>query len=103
MLDTDPVVAAKYHCDKHVGKMILETAQILSTVNYLHEQSAPYKPTHVNHGAIEWAGKSRENYNWLLTLGASLAGEFFLRFEKTHKSYYALSSISTQANHPPGS
>lgn len=31
-LDTDPVKAAEYHCDKHVVKMILETAQLLSTV-----------------------------------------------------------------------
>lgn len=31
MLDLDPVLAARYHCDKHVVKMILETAQLLST------------------------------------------------------------------------
>lgn len=31
MLDHDPVAAAAAHCDKHVVKMILETAQLLST------------------------------------------------------------------------
>ena len=31
-LDDDPVLAAQQHCDRHVVKMILETAQILSTV-----------------------------------------------------------------------
>jgi len=28
----DPVEAARMHCDKHVSKMLIETAQILSTV-----------------------------------------------------------------------
>jgi hypothetical protein len=32
VLDLDPRRCARYHCDFHVGKMITETAQILSTV-----------------------------------------------------------------------
>jgi hypothetical protein len=32
VLDTDPAVAAVYHCDKHVVKMILEEAQMLCAV-----------------------------------------------------------------------
>ena len=32
VLDTDPVKCAQSHCDKHVVKMVLETAQLLSTV-----------------------------------------------------------------------
>jgi len=31
-LDDDPSVAAQQHCDRHVPKMIMETAQILSSV-----------------------------------------------------------------------
>jgi hypothetical protein len=31
VLDTDPILAAQAHCDTHVVKMILETAQLLST------------------------------------------------------------------------
>jgi hypothetical protein len=30
VLDADPQKAAQYHCDKHVVKMVLETAQLLS-------------------------------------------------------------------------
>jgi len=30
-LDKDPVKAAQYSCDKHVVKMILESAQMLCT------------------------------------------------------------------------
>ena len=32
-LDRDPGIAAAMHCDKHVVKMILETAQMLSTAH----------------------------------------------------------------------
>ena len=30
-LDKNPKICAEYHCDRHVVKMILETAQMLST------------------------------------------------------------------------
>jgi hypothetical protein len=39
-LSADPVTAAREHCDKHVVKMVLETAQLLSTV--WHLQASPY-------------------------------------------------------------
>lgn len=39
VLDTDPVKAAQAHCDAHVVKMILETAQLLSTA--WHETHNP--------------------------------------------------------------
>jgi hypothetical protein len=29
VLDRNPMVCAMYHCDKHVPKMILETAQMI--------------------------------------------------------------------------
>ena len=35
-LHKDPKICAKYHCDKHVVKMILETAQMLSTAYQRH-------------------------------------------------------------------
>lgn len=33
VLDRDPYIAASYHCDKHVVKMIVEYAQLLSTAH----------------------------------------------------------------------
>lgn len=33
VLDFNPAIAARMHCDKHVGKMIVETAQLLSTAH----------------------------------------------------------------------
>ena len=33
VLDKNPIKAAQQHCDKHVVKMILESAQMLSTAH----------------------------------------------------------------------
>ena len=44
VVDTYPVLAARALCDRHVVKMVLETAQILSTIS-----GGPYRPTHQNH------------------------------------------------------
>ena len=46
ILDEDPSVAAQYHCDKHVVKMVLETAQMLSAALINNGIEAPYKLTH---------------------------------------------------------
>lgn len=37
VLSPDPLVAAEQHCDKHVVKMIIEYAQLLSTAHRLHD------------------------------------------------------------------
>jgi len=88
VLDLDPKVAACYHCDKHVVKMILETAQILSTViqNHVDTEDFLYKPTHKNHPCVLWAGKSYENLMWLYNLGISLCDEYTYRYNKVHKT-----------------
>jgi hypothetical protein len=36
-LDSDPVVAAQQHCDKHVVKMIIEYAQLMSTAHRVYD------------------------------------------------------------------
>ena len=85
VLDKDPVKAAKMHCDKHVIKMILETAQMLCSAY----EDAPYKRTHVNHPCSIWARKSKSNYLWLIKLGMALHDEYQFRYgaEKQHKSF----------------
>ena len=35
VLDENPYLAAQYHNNKHVVKMILETAQLLSTAHHV--------------------------------------------------------------------
>ena len=52
-LHKDPKICAEYHCDKHVVKMILETAQMLSTAINEHSmgiaQDRLYKPAYPKH------------------------------------------------------
>lgn len=74
------------HCDKHVVKMILETAQILCTCHWMNNSKAQYKPTHKKHPCVLWACKSRKNYLWLCKLGIELCKEYTYRYEKIHKS-----------------
>ena len=84
VLDIHPQVAAEMQCDKHVVKMVLETAQLLCSV--FTKDEAPYKQTHVNHPCSKWVRESSENYEWLLNHGHALAQEYTLRYGKVHKS-----------------
>jgi hypothetical protein len=84
-LDADPAIASKYHLDKHVVKMPLETAQILCTIHWLQGNEAPYKPTHKNHPCTIWVNQSIKNYDWVCQLGLELCKEYTFRYGKTHK------------------
>lgn len=84
-LSKHPTIAAGYHCDKHVVKMVLETTQILSTAQHLvNGEYKPYKPTHASHPCVLWAAETRTNYLWLIQLGLALAKEYHNRYGKTH-------------------
>ena len=92
-LDNNTQKCAEYHCDKHVVKMILESAQLLCGVHHMTEQvtgqvteQVPYKLSHKNHPCSIWARKSLENYVWLCDLGMELSREYTHRYGKTHKS-----------------
>ena len=88
VLDTNPKTCAMYHNDKHVVKMILETAQLLCGVHHVTESNLdiPYKLSHKNHPCSVWARESIENYIWLCDLGMALCREYSHRYNKTHKS-----------------
>ena len=83
-LDENPIIAAQMQCNKHVVKMILETAQLLSSA--FDEDDAPYKRSHYNHPSAIWIRSSRENYRWALIHGLALAQEYTQRYGKIHKS-----------------
>lgn len=96
ILDYNPQKAALYHCDKHVVKMILESAQILCAVHHkVGTTNVPYKLTHKNHPCTIWAGKSKQNYLWLIELSKYLNAEFMFRFnhEVNHKSYDVIAEL----------
>lgn len=86
VLDKDPIKCAQYHNDKHVVKMILETAQLLCGAHWVSNGSAPYKLSHRNHPCSMWTRECIENYIWLCDLGIKLCEEYTYRYDKTHKS-----------------
>jgi hypothetical protein len=86
-LDYDPKKCAQYHNDKHVVKMILETAQLLCGVHWVTGNEAPYKLSHKNHPCSIWTRSSLENYLWLCELGLELCIEYEYRYGKKHKTY----------------
>ena len=90
-LDWNPQTAAKYHCDKHVVKMILETAQLLYSAHWMLNSPLPanaYKLAHKNHPCAIWVRQSIINYLWLCSLGLYLCEEYKHRYggHKTHKT-----------------
>jgi hypothetical protein len=105
-LDEDPRQCAEWMVDKHVVKMILETAQLLSTAHRLLDgtesidtssgrkkkvyklpddrDAVLYSATHANHPSAVWARQSVENYNWLVDHLFALSEEYTYRYGKIH-------------------
>lgn len=110
ILHTDPVIAAQQQCDKHVVKMIVESAQMLSTAHRMLDgvvQIAPsksgkrmvkhyrifddpefdatiYKAVHYHHPCTVWTMESAENYRWHWEHFNALCEEYTYRYGKTH-------------------
>jgi hypothetical protein len=107
-LHHDTKICAQYHNDKHCIKMILESAQLLSTAHRVIDgtqtielvngrkrkrwsldnpalDSVLYKATHVNHPSSVWVRQSSENYFYLATLLWDLSDEYTYRYGKIHK------------------
>lgn len=93
-LDKNPILSAQYHTDKHVIKMILESAQLLCTaINVAaNEQITPYKTTHINHPCSIWTRESYDNfkYVWYLMLELEKEWQFRYNHNKRHKSVESL-------------
>lgn len=89
VLDDDPFVAAQYHSDIHINKMILESAQMLCSVMSGRGYETPYKTTHKNHPCTLWVGQSRSNAAWVCMLAEGLNREAQARYNKDadHKSW----------------
>ena len=91
-LDESPILAAQYHTDKHVVKMIVETAQMLSTAHRLKGNEEQinnehiYKKAYPNHPCTIWIREKSENYLWAYRLFESLLQEYKYRYGKDHSS-----------------
>ena len=114
-LDSDPRKCAEWAVDKHVVKMILEAAQLLSTAHRVLDGvettirlptiSDPnkwrnkklwilddpsrnqmlYAATHGNHPSAKWVRESNNNYNWLWCYLYEHCKEYTHRYGKIHK------------------
>ena len=94
VLDLDPTVAARMHCDKHIPKMCVEAAQMMASALRRHgatdeqmpltKSGTPYKGGYHHHPCTVWAGDSEANFQWLARYGYWLFTEYTKRFGKTH-------------------
>ena len=84
-LNISPVVSAQIQHDKHVVKMVLESAQMLSSA-FDKSHNPPYKRAYFNHPCTKWTRFSRMNYSWLITHAKALAREYTWRYGKIHAS-----------------
>jgi hypothetical protein len=94
--------------DKHCIKMILESAQLLSTAHRILDgeeyvgksasgrsarrwrlpdsrETILYSATHMNHPSAVWCRLSNNNYNWLFCHFVALLKEYTHRYGKIHK------------------
>ena len=95
ILDENIKKSVSYYCDKHIVKMILESAQMLCTVQRLYHNDNPllYKSTHINHPCVKWCSQSVNNYNYLLIYWIEMNKEYSRRYNKIHKSYIKLIDV----------
>lgn len=107
ILDESPVLAAQLQCDKHVVKMVLESAQMLSTAHrmldgntstgvsksgkrtvkkYVHVEldDVLYKAVHFNHPCTVWTMKTSGNYQWHYDHFVALCDEYTYRYGREH-------------------
>jgi len=121
-VENDPSDAALSLVDKHVVKMILESAQLLSTAHRIIDgeeiegksksgrkarrwtlpdarEHVMYQATHINHPSAVWCRNSVQNYDWLVDHMFALMGEYTHRYGKTHKCYGELSYMLQSPPH----
>ena len=104
-LDANPQIAARMHCDKHVPKMCVEATQMLVSAARRHgatdsqvpltKSGTPHRGGYHNHPCTQWAGDSRDNYNWLFLHGIALCREFTFRFNKEHACFDQILTLSS--------
>ena len=127
VLDKNPILAAKYHCDKHCVKMILEAGQMLCVAHWVgalksvnkelsdfkrvREAKAyaidnsdpglipPWTLTHTRHPCTIWTSENTGNYNWHVQLMRSLLDEYTARYKKHHKSETVYEWLSSKEPH----
>lgn len=102
-----PDEAARCLCDKHIGKMILESAQMLSTAVTLllpSSDTSRYKLTHRNHPSAVWLRQSPANVEWLIAHCRAMDNERLRSGSKaSHKSLAVAEACAAALLQSPGS
>ena len=123
-VDKDPVIAAQMLCDSHCVKMILESAQMLSTAHrvldgkeYIDESSGRkikrwrlddpikeksiYKAGWLKHPSTQWVMESAYNYRWLYNHMMALNEEFKRRYPKKGRDHMCVVKLGEILKTPP--
>lgn len=95
-VDESPTQSARDLCNKHVVKMCVETAQILSTAMHLSGIEGPYRSTHKKHPSVLWTLESANNAAWLFEHGMELLEEYTRRYKKIHATSKAMDVIANR-------
>ena len=94
VLDENPITAAVMMCDKHIPKMVVESAQMMASAVRRHgatddvmpltKAGKPYKGGYAHHPCTVWAGDTFGNFAWLADHAMGLLVEYTSRFGKVH-------------------
>ncbi|AIL65446.1 hypothetical protein NOVO_05375 [Rickettsiales bacterium Ac37b] len=102
--DLCPKLCAHNLDDRRLIKMILESAQLLSTAIFINsniKHNELYKPTHIKHPCTIWVSLNRSNWMWLYKHLEALCAEYTYRFNKTHKTSSLLIYLLKYAENLP--
>ena len=95
-LDKDFTQSAIYHIDKHIVKIPLECAQMMSTAcRQSGIPDAGYNSTHVNHPMTKWVRECMDNFLWMYEYARALNEEYKYRYDKTvdHKAFQVIYNL----------
>jgi len=98
-LDPSPRRSVDFMSDKHIVKMVLESAQLLCTAHQILDSKTHidgvelYKVAHKNHPSSIWVRSNKHHYNWLYEHFVELSNEYTQRYKKTHTTYSKLSHV----------
>ena len=116
-LHRDPKLCARMHNDKHIVKMIIEYAQLLSTAHRIIDGTLVegisksgrkakryqlpdardgilYTATHSNHPSAIWTRSSEANYRWLFSLWIHCMDEYTYRYKRVHATSRLIEALN---------
>ena len=103
----NPQISAQELCDKHVVKMITESAQMLCATHWckadtldkvkMLKAAGLFRPAHISHPSTIWTRETNEQYLWHYELYCEMCKEYTRRYGKIHGS----SKFIGVLNNPP--